>query len=344
MVEAYTNKFDYDFIGFTYNKVHSIRDLGIYRVSDGSRYENQLAPTLTENTMEIPGNDGMYFFGSYHKQKTFTINVAFDAMTETQLRTLRKLFNGKEVGELIFDETPYKAYSAKITGTPSLKFICFDEKIGDKVQRVYKGEGTLQFVCYSPYAYTPDWCWEKDDYGIFSKKSIDGRYFSDYPDDVYQQKEQWESQSLWDYSKFVKEFESGEIIKGIENSAYICLSNDSTQEKQYWLANKGDLPSSFEMMLTKKLPSGEKIGFETTNLNSNEVFKYEIELKENIDEALQWNSKTGMVAQLKNGEWIPVDFSGDSCAKLLDLTIFRPEIWPAFNPKDDDIKFKFWYY
>jgi hypothetical protein len=40
MAEAYTNKFDYDFIGFTYNKVHSIRDLGIYRVSDGSRYEN----------------------------------------------------------------------------------------------------------------------------------------------------------------------------------------------------------------------------------------------------------------------------------------------------------------
>ena len=83
MAEAFTNAFDYDFIGFTYNKLHSIRDLGIYRVSNGSRYDNQIAPTLTENTMDIPGNDGMYFFGTYHKQKTFSINIAFDSMTES---------------------------------------------------------------------------------------------------------------------------------------------------------------------------------------------------------------------------------------------------------------------
>lgn len=31
-------KFDYDFIGFIYDGYHSIRDLNIYRTSEGDRY------------------------------------------------------------------------------------------------------------------------------------------------------------------------------------------------------------------------------------------------------------------------------------------------------------------
>jgi hypothetical protein len=33
---------DLDFIGFSYGHVHSVRDLGIYRTSDGSRFNTNL--------------------------------------------------------------------------------------------------------------------------------------------------------------------------------------------------------------------------------------------------------------------------------------------------------------
>jgi hypothetical protein len=39
-----------------------------------------------------------------------------------------------------------------VTGTPQLKTLCF--MVGDK--RVYKGEGTIQFTCYCPFAHTPN--------------------------------------------------------------------------------------------------------------------------------------------------------------------------------------------
>jgi hypothetical protein len=50
--------YDYDFIGFTYNGKHSIGDFGIYRTSDGSRYNDDLVPALNDKTADIPGGDG----------------------------------------------------------------------------------------------------------------------------------------------------------------------------------------------------------------------------------------------------------------------------------------------
>lgn len=184
-------KMDTDFIGFTYNKLHSIRDLNIYRVSEGSRYNSNPVPNWNDKTMENSGGDGTYFFGSTHKNKQFNINIAFDSLTETQLRKLKQLFNGKEVGELIFDEAPYKAYAAKVTGTPQLKTIPFDGN--DQGERIYKGEGTITFTCYHPYAYTPDWVWTYDaTNGNIGQKMADGKYFANY-DAYYNNKEQWKA-------------------------------------------------------------------------------------------------------------------------------------------------------
>ena len=49
---------DMDFIGFTYNGKHSMRDFNIYRTSDGSRYNDNLVPSMTDKTADIPGGDG----------------------------------------------------------------------------------------------------------------------------------------------------------------------------------------------------------------------------------------------------------------------------------------------
>lgn len=141
---------DYDFIGFTYNGKHSIRDLGIYRTSNSNRFEDNLTPTLKEKTASVEGMDGQYYFGTKVEQKVFTIPFAFDGLSEKQVRNLKKVFNGDGIHELIFDEYPYKVYSAKVTGTASMKHLCFEVE----GQRKYRGEGSIQFTCYYPYART----------------------------------------------------------------------------------------------------------------------------------------------------------------------------------------------
>ena len=145
-----------DFIGFSFQpiingvpqeEIHS-SDLNILRVSDGSRYSENLLPTMKDQTAEIPGGDGMYWWKTNNTSRNFTANIAFDSVTESNRRKIMKLFDGRNLGYLVFDEMPFKRYTVKSTGTPNIKFICFEEN----EQRIYKGEGTLTFVAYYPYA------------------------------------------------------------------------------------------------------------------------------------------------------------------------------------------------
>lgn len=143
-----------DFIGFTFNGVHS-STLGIMRVSNGSRYIEDLLPSHQDKVVDAPGTDETFYFGTFYKQKIFNINFVFDSLTETQIRILKQLFADKELHELWFDETPYKAYTVKVNGSPQLKYICFNsEEENFQAKRVYRGEGTVSFIAYYPFAHS----------------------------------------------------------------------------------------------------------------------------------------------------------------------------------------------
>ena len=117
-----------DFLGFTFGGVHS-SDLGIVRISNGNDFTEQLTPEMRDITVEIPGLDGQYYFGSSYSPKSIDVEFAFDSLTESQFRRLRRIFGTKENRELIFDERPYKKYIAKISSPIELSFVCFDERI-----------------------------------------------------------------------------------------------------------------------------------------------------------------------------------------------------------------------
>lgn len=136
-----------DYLGFTFDGVHS-SDLGIVRISDGNKYNENLTPTFSDITATVPGLDKTYYFGSNFTQATATIKFSFDSLTDTQIRKLKRLFSQKEPKDLIFDEAPYKVYNAKPQSVPTLSYLCFDEN----EQRICKGEGTITFVAYSPFA------------------------------------------------------------------------------------------------------------------------------------------------------------------------------------------------
>lgn len=142
------NFIDTDFIGFKFNDKHSA-DFGILRVSDGDRYEEILVPDLSDEAEEVPGGDGAYYVGETLKEKTFEINFVYDCLTEKGLRRLGKwLHPDSDLHELIFDERPYKKYWVKCSKAVMPKGLCFVEN----GQRVYKGEGTIEFTAYNPWA------------------------------------------------------------------------------------------------------------------------------------------------------------------------------------------------
>lgn len=137
-----------DYLGFTYNGRHS-SEFGIVRTSNGSRFDENLLPTMQDKTVQVQGGDGAYYFGSQYTQRVFNVSFAFDSMDEQKLEQLRRHFGDKKIHDLIFDERPYKIYSAKVTGTATLKYIPFEE---GETGRLYKGEGSITFTCYNPFA------------------------------------------------------------------------------------------------------------------------------------------------------------------------------------------------
>lgn len=137
-----------DYTGFHFNDQYSA-DLGITRVSDGNRYNFDLLPSRNSKTAQNVGGHGTYYWDSYYTQKNFTINFAFDNLTEAQKRQLATVFGTNEISPLWFDEEPYKQYYVLANNTLQLKTIAFDD---DNGSRIYKGEGSVQLVAYYPFA------------------------------------------------------------------------------------------------------------------------------------------------------------------------------------------------
>lgn len=167
-----------DFLGFTFAGIHS-SNFNIIRTSDGDRFDEELTPEIKNISVEVPGMDGEYYFGSTYGPRTIEVSFAYDNLNEEQLRRMRKIYGRRQQAELIFDERPYKRYIAKIESPIELSYVCFDEKdfnwrkiqdsynqyvkgiqgrdyeykeYDETTRRIYKGEGKISFICYFPFA------------------------------------------------------------------------------------------------------------------------------------------------------------------------------------------------
>lgn len=140
-----------DFIGFTFGGIHS-SELGLVRVSDGSRYNEDLLPPLQDKKAQVAGRDGEIYFGSQYGTKPIKVPVAFDNMNEESFSKLRRILSNKTPQLLWFDESPYKQWLVKSANIQSFKWVCFDEFRNGEKERIYKGEGTIEFSCFSSYA------------------------------------------------------------------------------------------------------------------------------------------------------------------------------------------------
>lgn len=266
-----------DFIGFTFNDTHS-SDLGIVRTSNGSRYNTNLLPSSSDQTVAVPGGDGVYFFGTNYQTRVFQLQIASDEISEETMRRIQQTWGDKEIHELIFDETPYKVYMAKCTNMPQFNFLCFNEN----GQRVYKGEGSVEFTCYYPYAKSRykfldqymrqvDLFTQPDDWPINYFTMSDDQYIMVYPGTVFTE---------GTYYKSIPEWYGGEFTLG--NGMF---------HNHYLLGNGIDIV--FEDIYTEWFPTGET---EEEKIINWEEHKNELYIKNEdkyikLSEEAQYNSE-----------------------------------------------------
>ncbi|MBR4155391.1 MAG: hypothetical protein IKU01_01630 [Bacteroidales bacterium] len=257
-----------DFIGFQFDGVHS-SELGIVRTSEGNRYNENLFPSIQDKTTQIPGADGTFFFGTYFTQRQMSFSIAYDHLTDDQIKRIKTLFGDKKIHDLIFDELPYKVFKVKSIGTPNLKYICFNEPpslFADDIHtkdelynpaipvsglRIYKGEGQLSFITYVPYA--------NSRYKFIDEYTLDtvpswGSMNNSYAEDAYYNLYDWEDSSRLIRSDTTKTVTSGgtEVTYTIDDYNFEVEENNTTKylsPGNILVYNAGDIDTSFKLYI-----------------------------------------------------------------------------------------------
>ena len=233
-----------DYVGFSFNGKHS-SEFNIVRTSGGSRFTENLLPTVQDKTIAVPGGDGAYLFGTHYTQRPRQISFAYDNLTERKLTEMIKWLEANQVGELILDEWPHKAWDAKVSASPTINFIPFDieewEEEGvpeeEREVRRYKGEGTVTFTAYQPYAHNPK-----------GKKWIEDYDTAADPNLV----------SLLT------------VLGVAKNNDYDTFKPESATKKQCMINNTGNLVANFSLDLT--MTANEKYTIGATELQTVEDY------------------------------------------------------------------------
>ena len=125
--------------GFSFNNRHS-SEFEIFMKSD----DRTLLPAKTQAAYMIPGRDGTYDSSDFdYQNRIITVQIAFFGSGKDmeslrkKVRDIAKWLSGQ--GNLIFDDEPDKAYTAKVTSGISLS------------QIVRQGQATISFDC-QPFA------------------------------------------------------------------------------------------------------------------------------------------------------------------------------------------------
>ena len=253
------------FLGFTYNNVHS-SVLGITRTEKGES-QKKLIPDLKDVYVDKPYADGQYWYGQTYSKRDFTINFAFEEITDVQLSRMRALWGDKQIHNLIFDEEPYKVYSAKVTGSTMLKHLPFDVVIDGVTTRVYRGEGSLTLTCYFPFArsrypYIEDYTvgsvieWISDE-----EEALNGDLERGGESNYAELSEYFVDSSI-DESALITDEEEGAFLASYEESKYVNLLEWkdasrlpskrlyplwSEEECTLYLYNAGDIETPFKI-------------------------------------------------------------------------------------------------
>lgn len=102
------------YLTFVFDGIDSTQ-VGVVSVSDGSTYDTPVLPAFTDNSLEVDGYDGRYYFNTRITQKDFTYNCFIDNLSAFQFDQLKSWIRPKKIGKLIRPEEPYRYYWVKVS-------------------------------------------------------------------------------------------------------------------------------------------------------------------------------------------------------------------------------------
>ena len=309
-----------DFIGFTFDGIHS-SELGIVRVSGGDRYEEALVPSLSLKTTNVPGGDGSYYFGTSYTQRNINLQIAFDSLTQQQFMRLIAVFGTKKISTLIFDEKPYKVYNVKISSEPKLNYICFDEDN----KRIYKGEGTINLVSLSPYAYSRY------------------KYREDY---TLENIPEWKGNDTFDFINLDEWIDASGIRTKMYNEKEDDKYDMNTGKIHLW--NGGQLPTNFNLYIP--FTEGSNIISECTIVLGNEkiVLKEMVKQFDNKkeDAKIRINTKTNLIEGVDKNNKITGFIYNQYIEKgdFFTIPVGESTLKTEGGIPEEEIEYKFLYY
>ena len=107
------------YLTFVFDGIDSTQ-IGVASVSDGSTYDTPVLPEFNDNSLEVDGYDGRYYFNTRVAQKTFTYNCFIDNLSAFEFDQLKSWIRPKKIGKLIRPEEPYRYYWVKVSNVDNL--------------------------------------------------------------------------------------------------------------------------------------------------------------------------------------------------------------------------------
>ena len=150
-----------EFIDFEFDGKH-ISEFGMVAVADGGRHSFDAAPTFQDETSNVNGVDGQYYWGTHFGSKKMSFTLATDGMTEAQVNAFKQHFKPGKYGKFIEDKLAYRYGYARISQVATFSMVPFRKKltVGNGTDQLsfyvneYKGDCRITFEFDDPYFYT----------------------------------------------------------------------------------------------------------------------------------------------------------------------------------------------
>lgn len=146
-----------EYIDFSFAGRH-ISEFGLVAVTSGDRYQFAGSPDFEDETSDVKGVWGQYYWGTNYKTKTYNYSLATDGMTERQFEDFKRHFRPGHYGQF-YEDTWFDRYCyVRVKTVVDFTFIPFQEEAevaGVKFSsRIYKGECKIQFIQDKPFMYS----------------------------------------------------------------------------------------------------------------------------------------------------------------------------------------------
>lgn len=149
-----------EFIDFEFDGKH-VSEFGLVAVFDGGRHSFATSPEFEDETSEVNGVSGQYYWGTRFKTFSRSFSLATDGMTDAQINAFKLHFKPGKYGRFIEDKAACRYNYCRVSAAPAFSVVPFlikkKIKIGNVEKTIeineYKGSATITFIFDDPHLY-----------------------------------------------------------------------------------------------------------------------------------------------------------------------------------------------